>query len=181
MGLGKVNTYRIAGNFHKHKFFANHQQTRQKKILDFLFWRKVMISDRTSYNFTLGNGGPARELSIHFNVETIVYGYKPYLSKRMGRCRRKSAMQKESELTPGIHSQSQWMIGELIARCKKFLQFARFLMGSGARQQCARLPQLVVSNKLWRKKFPTIQYLLSFKCTWMVSYLTFDITECANK
>ena len=39
-----------------------------------------MISDHTSYNFTLGNGYPGRELSVYFNVKMIVRGYHAYRS-----------------------------------------------------------------------------------------------------
>ena len=40
-----------------------------------------MISDHTSYNFTLGNGYPGRELRVYFNVKTTtVRGYHAYRS-----------------------------------------------------------------------------------------------------
>ena len=41
---------------------------------------KVKIPDRTSYNFTLGNGNPARELTVYFNIKMIIRGYHTYQS-----------------------------------------------------------------------------------------------------
>ena len=50
------------------------------KFLDFQFCDKVKIPDCTSYNFTLVNGDPARELTVYFNIKTIIRGYHTYQS-----------------------------------------------------------------------------------------------------
>ena len=89
--LSKAATYRIAGNFREHKFSRESPtNTPGKKFRDFYFRDKVTISDHTPYNFPHGNGDPQRVFQRQNDSKTLAR-----LSKRVGRCRGRTAMPKE--------------------------------------------------------------------------------------
>ena len=72
-GLGTRLLYHLCINYH----FGSLRQSRSQTTF---FWcvQKLQSenqSNHTSYNFTLGNGDPARELGGYFNIETIVHSY----------------------------------------------------------------------------------------------------------
>ena len=82
----RPNRYRIAGNFREHQSPTN---TPGKKFRDFYFRDKVTISDHTPHNFPHGNGDLQRVFQRQNDSKTLAC-----LSKRVGRCRRRTAMPK---------------------------------------------------------------------------------------
>ena len=48
--------------------------------INFFSNHRAMSSDHRPYNFTDGNGEPAKELSMYTNIKMIVRGYYPYQS-----------------------------------------------------------------------------------------------------
>ena len=81
--------YRIAGNFCECKFSRITNKHARKKFRDFYFRDKVTVSDHTPYNFPHGNGDPQRVFQCQNDSKTLAR-----LSKRVGCCRRRTAMPK---------------------------------------------------------------------------------------
>ena len=139
--------------------FANHQQTHLWK--QFLICNKVTISHHTSYNFRQGNGDPDMELSMYFNVKTMVLR----LSKHVGRCRQRTTVPKWATWLQGfVGSCSDGRRVEhrpqkISAVCSMFLwqnvSIFCWVTVSTALWQCAQLPQLFGSiNILKEEIFP---------------------------
>ena len=174
-----------SGNFHKHKF-VTHQQTRQEKNLQFLILRQGhdMTTPLTNLRMEIVTL-PGNSACIWMSECHIVW---VAVSKELP-CQRKWANSEDSFTVMA-------MTGKLILGCKKFPQFCSMFVrqngsifcwvtGSMTRQQCACLPQLVVSKKFMEEEismrrnfcelvldcenlkisalqmFPAIQYVMS--------------------
>ena len=81
-----------SGKFSRAQIFARitNKHARKKISRDFYFRDKVTISDHTPYNFPHGNGDPQRVFQRQNDSKTLAR-----LSKRVGRCRGRTAMPKE--------------------------------------------------------------------------------------
>ena len=132
-----------------------------KKLWQFLICNKVTISHHTPYNLRQGNGNPDMELSMYFNVKTIVLR----LSKHVGRCRQRTTVPKWATWLQGfVGSYSdgrrvEHRLQKISAVCSMFLwqnvSIFCWVTVSTALWQCAQLPQLFGSiNILKEEIFP---------------------------
>ena len=86
----RLTTIPYSGKFSRAQFSRITNKHARKKFPDFYFRDKVTISDHTPYNFPRGNGDPQRVFQRQNDSKTLAR-----LSKRVGRCRGRTAMPKK--------------------------------------------------------------------------------------